>query len=142
MLIRWVVAEYLRECGYQVIEAADAGEAVKLLRTEATEVDLVFSDVQLGDGLDGHALAAWVRAHRPDVPVLLTSGGADTARQAEAACGANEFVPKPYHHGELLARMRRLMAGRTKRRPGADGRTDLCGFSESEPSSGRDRISG
>ena len=62
VLIRWVVAEYLRECGYQVIEAADAGEAVKLLRTAATEVDLVFSDVQLGDGLDGHAGGLGARA--------------------------------------------------------------------------------
>lgn len=138
MLIRWVVAEYLRACGHQVIEAANAAEAIKLLRIAATDVDLVFSDVRMGDGLSGHALAAWVREHRPGVPVLLTSGAATTARQAEAACAANEFVPKPCDHGELLARMRRMMAGRTKGRPDALGRTGLRGLGGAEPISGLD----
>ena len=93
----------------------------------------MFSDVRMGDGLSGHALAAWVREHRPHVPVLLTSGAADTPRQAEAACAANEFVPKPCDHGELLARMRRM-----KGESDGLGRTGLRSLGGAEPISGLD----
>jgi CheY-like chemotaxis protein len=73
LLVREPIADYLREVGYEVLEAGDAHEAISVV-DHADHVDLVFSDVRMPGELDGVGLARWVRAHRPDVAVLLTSG--------------------------------------------------------------------
>lgn len=56
VLIRLAIAEYLRECGFHVFEAADGAEAVTILNAAELAVDLVFSDVQM-PRMDGFALA-------------------------------------------------------------------------------------
>jgi len=113
VLIRFVVAEYLRECGFDVIEAANVDEAVELLTSDVAAVDLVFSDVQMPGTRDGFALARWVREHRPNVPVILTSGTARTADLGEDLCSIGPVEQKPYHHGSLEKRIRRALAGAT-----------------------------
>lgn len=57
ILIRHVIADYLRGGGYEVIEASDADEAVGLLRQAEIEIDVVFSDVQMPGSMDGFSLA-------------------------------------------------------------------------------------
>jgi DNA-binding NtrC family response regulator len=76
--IRMLVAEYLRECGYQVFEAAGVAEAKALLDAD-TPVDLVFTDVNPASEENGFVLASWVRQHHPGIQVLLTSGIANSA---------------------------------------------------------------
>ncbi len=73
IFVREPIAEYLRECGYQVLEAADAREAILLIDSVGS-VDVVFSDVRMPGDMDGIALAQWLRTHHPEVSVLLTSG--------------------------------------------------------------------
>ena len=65
LLVREPIADYLREVGYEVLEAGDAREAIDLV-DHADHVDLVFSDVRMPGELDGVGLARWVRAHRPE----------------------------------------------------------------------------
>jgi CheY-like chemotaxis protein len=110
VLIRMPVAEYLRECGYTVIEAADADEALTVLKAADRSIDLVFTDVTMPGSMDGFSLARWVRENRPGVAVLITSGAAGAARQAAAVCDEQELVPKPYHHPNLLDRIKQLLA--------------------------------
>jgi CheY-like chemotaxis protein len=81
VLIRMEVADYLRECGYLVLEAADANEAIVIMQTDR-RIDLVFSDVQMPGPMDGFGLSQWVRTNRPVIKVILTSG---VARSAELA---------------------------------------------------------
>lgn len=110
ILIRLVIAEYLRDCGFRVFEAADGLEAIKVLQSAEWPVDLVFSDVQMPN-LDGFGLARWIRENRPEVRVLLASANpvAVTAKAADL-CNHGPVVPKPYEHAALLARMKRLLA--------------------------------
>jgi CheY-like chemotaxis protein len=61
VLIRWVIAEHLRECGYRVIEAGNGDEAIEILRRTALTIHVVFSDVRMPGTTDGFALAQWVR---------------------------------------------------------------------------------
>jgi CheY-like chemotaxis protein len=103
-LTRCTAAVYLREAGYSVIEAATAGEAISVLDS-GTRVDLVFSDVYMPGGLDGHGLARWVAQHQPAVPVLLTSAAPQDS--ALLAAGSARLLPKPY----LLTEVERLIAG-------------------------------
>ena len=113
VLVRMVIADYLRDCGYRVFEAANVDEA-KAVLTADTEVDLVFSDVQMPGASDGFELASWIRTHHPGVAVILTSGWAGAADKARDLCHAGPVVPKPYQHATVLRRIQGLLrkAGR------------------------------
>jgi CheY-like chemotaxis protein len=110
ILVRMVIADYLRECGYRVIEAGNAAEAIKVLRSPE-RVDIVFSDVQMPGEMDGFGLATWVRGNKPGLKVLLTSGNARTASTASDLCAEGPLEQKPYHPQTILGRIRRLLAG-------------------------------
>jgi len=104
-LVRMPIAEYLRDCGYNVLEAEDAGEAIGLVDSDEA-VDVVFSDVRMPGDMDGFGLARWIRDHHPEVPVLLTSGYS-TRRDAEAE--RVRLIEKPYSQAQVVDRIRALI---------------------------------
>jgi CheY-like chemotaxis protein len=115
VFVRMVISDYLRECGYKVIEAANADEALILLQHLEIEVDVVFSDVEMPGSMDGFGLAKWLRAHRPGTDVILTG---NVPRAADAAAELCESGPlqKPYEPQIAVDRIRRLMALRSTRK--------------------------
>ena len=115
VLVRLVIAEYLRDCGYKVIEASDVAEAKAVLEAD-TDVELVFSDVQMPGEGDGFALATWIRQHYPTVDVILTSGLPGAAEKARDLCHEGSLVAKPYDHGSILRRVQELSRARAKAR--------------------------
>ncbi|WP_407525150.1 response regulator [Methylobacterium oryzisoli] len=120
VLIRLVIADYLRDCGYRVLEASQADEAMAILDTPDLRIDMVFSDVEMPKGsMDGFGLAQWVRAHHPGIPVILTSGAARSAEIAADLCETGPLMDKPYEPGHVADRIRRLLAQRPA--PGAAG---------------------
>ena len=115
MLIRLVIAEYLRECGYRVHEAANADEALAVLEEPNVAVDIVFSDVLMPGSMDGFGLARWIRANRPQIDVVLTSGIDRSAEIAGVLCEAGPLLEKPYEPQSVVDRIKQLLArvGRT-----------------------------
>jgi len=113
ILIRLATCDYLRHCGYRVIEGSTAEEAQRVLRA-GEPVEILFSDIDLGAGMDGFALAAWVRQNYPAVRILLTSGVAAMAEHTAQLCDG-PFLHKPYSHGALCGHIKRLLGlfGRT-----------------------------
>lgn len=109
ILVRMVIADYLRECGYRVIEAGNAAEALTVLQS-SEPVDVVFSDVQMPGEMDGFGLARWVRQNRPGLAVLLTSGNARAAKAAGELCEDGPMEEKPYHPQSIHTRIQRLLA--------------------------------
>jgi len=112
LLIRIGIAEYLRECGFDVIEASNADEAITVLTSESFPVEVVFTDVQMPGSMDGFGLAQWVRANRSTVKVIVTTGVARKANDAKELCGDGPLMPKPYGHGDVESRIRKLLAER------------------------------
>jgi CheY-like chemotaxis protein len=110
ILIRWVTSEHLRECGYRVVEAGSGDDAIEVMRRSAFAINVVFSDVMMPGSIDGFALAQWVRKHRPDIRVLLTSGIAKGVAAADAPYVEVPVVPKPYSTIELERRIKKLLA--------------------------------
>jgi DNA-binding response OmpR family regulator len=93
-LIRFMIADYLTECGFLVLEASTADDALVLLET--TPVDVVFSDVNMPGRMDGFDLACWIRANRPETSVLLASGVARKANAVAHGLPAESLMEKPY----------------------------------------------
>ena len=122
LLVREPIADYLRELGYEVLEAGDAHEAISVV-DHADRVDLVFSDVRMPGELDGVGLAQWVRSHRPELPVLLTTGY-DASGWADGELGREvRLLQKPYSQAQVLGHIKRLLGSelpsRAKRPGGA-----------------------
>jgi CheY-like chemotaxis protein len=110
LLLRWPAGEYLRDAGYRVIEAASASEAIAVL-SSGTQVDLVFSDINLTDAMSGHALARWLASNHPQVPMLLTSG--DRGELGRVTVGAMRAVlSKPYDLSAAAERIRQMLPHR------------------------------
>jgi CheY-like chemotaxis protein len=113
VLIRLAVSEYLRQCGYNVVEASDAREAIEVLTSDVV-VNVALSDITMPGSLDGFGLAQWIRRERPDVKVVLSSGVARSAKAAGELCEAGPMLTKPYEHADLERRIRALLASRDK----------------------------
>lgn len=109
VLIRLAIADYLRDCGYSVLEAAAAEEAMAIF-TAAVTVDVVFSDVNLPGPMNGFALATWIRQNHPGIPVILTSGAAKAAEAAADVCTDGPLIEKPYPVERVGDRIKALLA--------------------------------
>jgi DNA-binding response OmpR family regulator len=114
ILLRLSIAAYLRDCGYRVIEAADADEALVVLKRPDLEVDILFSDVEMPGSMDGFGLAQWTRANRPGLDIIL-AGSVPRAVNAAATLCEDGPVTKPYEPQAVLDRIRRLLAARPPR---------------------------
>jgi CheY-like chemotaxis protein len=104
-LVRMDMAEYLRECGYRVHGAADATEAMVALRAKFA-IDLVFTDINLGQGMNGVELARWILENRPGVKVIVTTGEASIP---DLPTAAGALLPKPYTGRDLVARIKEAL---------------------------------
>jgi CheY-like chemotaxis protein len=107
-LLRLTTAEMLRESGFQVIEAGSSTEAVNVLRS-GPHVDLLFSDVQLPDRMDGVELSNFTREYAPDTKVILTTGGPEPKQLAGDLENAVPMLRKPYRMNELVRRIHQLL---------------------------------
>ena len=111
VLSRMVVAEYLRECGYLVREAANFDEAMQALAASHVRTDLVLCDVHTpGATTDGFALARWMREHHPEVKIILSSGAEWSAEIAGRLCEAAPLMKKPYDPQHTVRRIKQLLA--------------------------------
>lgn len=111
---RTPLAQYLRECGFQVLEAADAGEARRILGDPAINVDVILADAE-GVGESGFAFAAWVRANHPRIDVTLAGTVTKAAEKAGEICAEGPALTKPFDHQLVLREIRRLLAARDRR---------------------------
>jgi CheY-like chemotaxis protein len=110
VLIRTAIAEYLRHCGYRVVEAASADEALVVLQEKAIQVNIVFSDIRMPGSLDGFGLAQWVRKHRPGLQVILTGTLVKAAHAAGDLCESGPHLEKPYEPQQVIEWIKRLKA--------------------------------
>jgi CheY-like chemotaxis protein len=106
VLARMAIADYLRTCGYKVIEANTIEDAFKVLQSEA-KVDLVFAEVSHLGASEGFALAKQIRESYPHIDVILTSNVVQAADKAGDLCDQG-VLKKPYHPDELVRRIQIL----------------------------------
>ena len=98
-----MVSFTLKSAGYDVLEAGDGADALKLLKTRP--VDMVISDINMPN-MDGITLTRQLRgiAHYVRTPIVLLTTESDPAKKNEgrAAC-ATGWIVKPFSQEQLLA---------------------------------------
>ncbi|MBU8538744.1 hybrid sensor histidine kinase/response regulator [Falsiroseomonas tokyonensis] len=97
----------LRDLGYQVTEAADAAEALRILRVDP-DFDLLFTDIVMPGGHSGPQLATLARQLRPGLRVLLTSGYNERLPDPTKAAPL-PLLSKPYRRHQLAEKVREAL---------------------------------
>lgn len=98
--LRRIVVRQLEGADFRCLEAEDAKQAMLILEQNA-EIDLLFADMILPGGTDGHTLARAARERWPRLGIVLTSA------QPDAVAGSDmPVLAKPYHGSDLVRTLR------------------------------------
>jgi DNA-binding NtrC family response regulator len=101
----------LRAGGYEVLQAADAGEAIEVFEKQEGNLHMIFADVVLPNR-NGLQLVDQLHAWAPGLPVLLTSGYTDQQAQWPAIRERGfRFLQKPFSLTQLLPVVREVLDG-------------------------------
>jgi len=105
-----IAREWLTELGYRVLDARSGAEALELVGRNPGGIDMVILDLVM-PGMDGGETFDRLRAIRPDLRVLLTSGYSIDGRASEIRKrGCQGFIQKPFTIGQLSEKIREILA--------------------------------
>ncbi len=134
---RWrrIVADFLRNEGYSVINAENGQEAVNIVRQEPG-IDLVILDIMM-PVMDGVEACQAIREFS-DVPILIVTAKSDEESEVLGfVCGADEYISKPLKFPIFMARVRALL----KRSGAGKGKIEVNGI-EIDPDAHTVKIDG
>ena len=104
-LIRMDAVDMIRAAGFDVVEAANADEAILILE-DRPDITVVFTDVHMPGSMDGLKLAAAIRGRWPPIRIVATSGRAKISR--DDLPSGSRFLPKPYSPRQIVETLREL----------------------------------
>ena len=111
LIVRMVAVEYVADAGFDILEAADADEAVRLFQMN-DDIGGLVTDVMMPGSMNGIELARRVHKARPSVAIVITSGYVYPAARVFPE-GAT-FLRKPYRPEDLV----RALLGRARKQDG------------------------
>ena len=130
--VRNLLSRCLEGEGFTVLLAEDDVQAVDLARN--TRPDLITLDINLGQG-DGFEVARKVRAFS-DVPIIMVTGKDDVIdRVVGLELGADDYITKPFHLRELIARVKSVLRRVRDTEPAAPGKDASEPARSAEPGS-------
>lgn len=101
------LAVILRKEGYPYIEVSAALPAIEILKSR--DISLILLDLQLPD-INGRFIIPQLLDLKPDLHIIIVSSTLDMEERLECfKLGAEDFITKPYHGGETLARIKRSL---------------------------------
>ena len=110
--VRMMAALCLRRFGYRVIEAADGPEAIDAWAEHGPEINLLFSDMVMPNGMTGLDLAERFKQGKPGLKVIVTSGYSVELRRTAGSLEAGiMYLAKPYEMKNLAAAVRACLDG-------------------------------
>jgi DNA-binding response OmpR family regulator len=105
VLIRSSLAAYLRSCGYRVLEARNAPEAITFLQESSEPIRLVLSDAESGFRLSG-----WVKANLPKTKIILAAVAERASHAAAELCELGPHRKRPYDPQQLIQQIKAILA--------------------------------
>ena len=111
---RHAISDYLRHCGYAVVEAANTDEAMTALAEPSLGIDVILCDMEAIGTRSGFELAQWVRDYRPELEVRLAGSVDVAARTAADLCETGPHLRRPYEQGAVVDDINQLRAARDR----------------------------
>jgi CheY-like chemotaxis protein len=108
-LLRMDAVEMISSAGFDVVEAANADDAIEILEVRR-DIVVVFTDIQMPGSMDGLKLARAVRGRWPPIKIVATSGLVDVGEKDLPEGG--RFLAKPYSPDELAGVLHDLIDAR------------------------------
>ena len=115
IIVRHPLAEYLRECGFTVFEAANGDEAMRALKTPELRIEFVLADMMTPGS--GFSLRQWIRTENLPVEVILAGSIEKAVDHAGTLCNEGPGLAKPYDHHFVLDHIRQALARRDRGKP-------------------------
>ena len=113
--IRDVIREYAEFNGYEVAEAGDGMEAVRMCKDD--DFDLIILDIMMPK-LDGFSTCKEIKKFKPDIPVIMLSArGEEYDKLFGFELGIDDYVVKPFSPKELMARVNAVLSRRSAAQP-------------------------
>jgi CheY-like chemotaxis protein len=106
-LLRMDAVDMIEAAGFDVVEAANADEAIAILENRL-DITVVFTDIQMPGSMDGLKLAQAVRGRWPPIKIVATSGQISVSQRDLPEGG--RFLPKPYSPNQITGVLRELTA--------------------------------
>jgi CheY-like chemotaxis protein len=107
-LLRWNAVAIIEDAGFDVVDAANAAEAIAILERR-NDIRIIFTDIQMPGSIDGLRLAHLVKTRWPPIKIIMTSGHL-RVREDELPEGG-WFLPKPYSQADVAGVLRELQNG-------------------------------
>jgi two-component system, cell cycle sensor histidine kinase and response regulator CckA len=107
--VRRLLSHILHKRGYQVLEASDGDEALRIFAQRASEIELVLTDMVMPH-MSGRELAERIRQERPDLKVVFMSGYTDDVLVRTGALSPGmSFLQKPLRPEVLASKLREAL---------------------------------
>jgi CheY-like chemotaxis protein len=106
-LLRMDAVDMIEAAGFDVVEAANADEAIAVLESRL-DITVVFTDIQMPGSMDGLKLAQAVRGRWPPIKIVATSGQISVTPGDLPEGG--RFLSKPYSPNQIVGVLRELIA--------------------------------
>ncbi len=114
--LRALVMSLLSSLGYKVLEASNGLQAVRVVRQQGNEIDLLLTDIVM-PGLRGPNLANEVTSLFPDIKVLYMSGYPESACSGTISLGGKPLLEKPFKQADLARKLREVLEGASVGQP-------------------------
>jgi CheY-like chemotaxis protein len=105
-LLRMDAVQMIEEAGFDALEAANADDAILILEARS-DINVVFTDIDMPGSMDGLKLAHAVRGRWPPIQIITTSGHV-TVSDKDLPTGGR-FIPKPYSSDYVTGVVRDLV---------------------------------
>ncbi|MBP1731231.1 MAG: domain S-box-containing protein, partial [Deltaproteobacteria bacterium] len=114
-IIRELMMGILTREGLTVLEASDGKKAIELLAAKTPQIDLVILDMVM-PVLKGEEVLKWMRENGANAKVIVSSGlMSELQREKLKSWGIDVFLDKPYRDQDIIATVRKALAGRSER---------------------------
>ena len=114
IISRHAIADYLRHCGYAVVEAASTDEAMTALEEVSLGIDVILCDAGAIGSQSAFGLSTWVRNNRPELEVRLAGSLEGILDTAAELCENGPHLQRPYEPQAIVDYIKQLRSSRDR----------------------------
>ncbi len=116
-LISAIMAESLLDAGFEVIQASNGLDAMRIIADPQKPLSVLVTDVHLAEGMSGLDVAREVRARWPELPVIVATGRPDALSASSRRAFDYRLIRKPYGPTELVRTIREMLGEKSPPAP-------------------------